>query len=163
MSSPGLPTLELDVRSRRAEPCAARLALLLAAGAPLFIGQDWEHLALAVMATVACAIGFRRAGWLGGAHRIERVVWLAEGRWRLTDAAGQECDAVLGPSSRVAAGMMWLSWTRHPAAAEGGTRSMWLTSRDVPQQQLRRLGVQLRLAGYNSRADAIGQRRTFIP
>lgn len=161
MSSPGLPTLELDVRPRRAEPCLASLAICIAGAAPWLAGHGWKHLLLAVVAMTGCIVGLRLAGWLGGLRRIDRIAWRADGTWQLTDAGGRCYEAVLRTDSRVAASMLWLRWdARSGAAAKRTRRSMWLTAQDVPQQQLRRLGVRLRLAGCNKASDAIGQRRT---
>jgi hypothetical protein len=146
MSSQGLPTLELDVRTRRTERRVAALAIALAAGAPWLMDPDFgiAVLALSVAGAILSWAGFRRAGWIGGSRRIGRVSWQADGQWLLVDARGKEFEAVLRPDTRVAAGFIWLRWNAE------GVRSMLLTKGDVPVGQLRRLGLRLRLDGSGS-------------
>lgn len=151
------------------EKRAALLAVGLAAAAPWLTGQGWVALPFAVAGAVACWSGFRRAGWLAGERRIVRVSWRAEGQWLLTDARGGDYEAVLQAGTRVTTGLVWLRWKTQAAGVdvgamragrEGGTRSMLLTLGDIPQSQLRRLGVRLRLAGCNSPASGVtGQPR----
>lgn len=152
------------------EKRVAALGIGLAAAVPWLLGARWESLLLAGVAAGGCWWGFRRAGWLEGERRISRVSWQAEGHWLLTDAQGRECTAVLQADTRVACGLIWLRWNTQAginggavrAGKRGGTHSMLLTSGDIPQSQLRRLGVRLRLSGCNdSGTDVIGQLRTL--
>lgn len=144
------------------EKRVALLAIGVAAVAPWLTAQGWETLPFAVAAAISCWLGFRRAGWLEGARRIVRVSWRAEGQWLLTDVQGREYEAVLRADTRVTIGVIWLRWSTQAAEAgrEGGTRTMLLTLGDIPQLQLRRLGVRLRLSGCNSsESGVIGQSR----
>ena len=146
MSLQGLPTLELDVGPRRAERRVAVLAIVFAAGAPWL--ADLDHtMAILALSTAGASLGwagFRRAGWIGGPRRIDRVSWQADGQWLLVDAQGRKFEAVLRPDTRVAAGVIWLRWNAE------GVRSMLLTKGDIATGQLRRLGLRLRLEGPGS-------------
>lgn len=151
------------------EKRVAALGIGLAAAMPWLLGARWESLLLAGVAAGGCWWGFRRAGWLEGERRISRVSWRAAGQWVLTDAQGREGTAVLRADTRVTCGLVWLRWNTQMgldggavrAGIQSGTHSMLLTSRDIPQSQLRRLGVRLRLSGCNgSGSDVIGQLRT---
>lgn len=153
------------------EKRAAVLAIGLAATAPWLMGQGWQALILAIAATSSCWWGFRRAGWLEGGRRISRVSWRAEGHWLLMDSQGREYAASLRADTRVTAGLVWLRWNTQATVENGavragkqsGARSMLLTLGDIPQSQLRRLCVRLRLSGYNSsELHLIGQPRTPV-
>lgn len=151
------------------EKRVAVLGCCCAAAAPWLLNQGWESLLLAIVAAGSCWSGFRRAGWLEGERRIGRVSWRAEGSWVLTDAQGRQYAAALRADTRVTSGLVWLRWNTQAqvdggavrAGKQGGTHSMLLTLGDIPQSQLRRLCVRLRLSGYNSSvSDVIGQPRT---
>jgi hypothetical protein len=171
MSSPGLPTLDLEVASRRTEKRVALLAICLAAAAPWLMDPGWEMLLPGMGASGLCWLGFQRAGWLDGKRRIGRVSWRTEGHWLLTDAQGREFEATLRPDTRVAAGLVWLRWNAVDARGRhalrilrGRARSMLLTSGDIPQPQLRRLCVRLRLArGGDPGSDAVARPHTPAP
>ena len=94
MSSQGLPTLELDARSRRAETFAAVLLTILAATVPwLFAGLPTSLAsALSLATAVVVPVGFWRAGWIGRRRKIIRIVWQADRRWLLTNALGRTDD-----------------------------------------------------------------------
>ncbi len=146
MSSTGLPRLDIDVRQRRADRWIAVTAITLALLLPVSM---WPALMqpvssgvaslIGVLLALACAVGFQRAGWLGGAHRIARVVWSHEGHWLVLDAGGTAREVTLAGDTRVGPGCVWLRW-------QGGTpRSLLLTRWDLAAEQLRRLSVRLRI------------------
>lgn len=168
MSSQGLPTLELDVRSRRAETLVAALAMMLAVAAPwLSVGLSMGPLpssltgslssfafALSVAVAVVVPVGFRCAGWIGRQRQIIRIVWQADGRWFLTNAHGRTAEAVLRADTRISTRAIWLRWDiqldrptpRASTSQVSVTRgSMLLATGDVPEADLRRLFVRLRL------------------
>jgi hypothetical protein len=166
MSSPGSPSLELDVRSRRLEKRVAVLGLCCATTAPWLMSQGWHAVLLAAAALGSCWVGFRHAGWWEGERRISRVSWSAEGSWLLTDSLGRHYSGALRPETRITSGLVWLRWDTRAQdagairAGKQGIHSMLLTSGDIPPSQLRRLCVRLRLSRYNSSAaDVDGQRR----
>ena len=154
MSSPGSPTLELDVAARRTEKRVAWFAIVAAAAAPCLIGASWQIVLLSIVAAAACRQGFQHAGWLGGAQSLRHITWRPEGHWLLKDVQGREFEATLRADSRLLARLVWLRWNaadqvrdgRTPGIVRGGTRSMLLSLGDIPEPQLRRLRVRLRLA-----------------
>jgi hypothetical protein len=155
MSSPGSPTLDIDVRPRRAESCVAGASILLTAIAPWLLPATGAVTPAALVMTGAASlagavltwVGFRAAGWLGGSRRVVRVSWQADGQWKLTDgrekARGMglenELSAELRPDTRVGTGWVWLRWNAE------GVRSMLLIQGDVSNAELRRLCLRLRL------------------
>lgn len=164
MSSQGLPTLELDVRSRRAETFVAVLVTTLAVAAPwlstgLSMGPPTGALssfafAVSGVAAVVVPIGFWRAGWIGRQRQIICIVWQADGRWFLTNAHGGTVEAVLRADTRISTRAIWLRWDiqldrptpRASTSQVSVTRgSMLLATGDVPEADLRRLFVRLRL------------------
>lgn len=153
MSSQGLPTLELDVRSRRAETFAAVLLTILAATVPwLFTGLPTSLAsALSLASAVVVPVGFWRAGWIGRQRKIIRIVWQAGGRWLLTNAHGRTDEAVLRADTRISTRAIWLRWDvqldRPGTWASVPLRSMLLAAGDLPEPDLRRLFVRLRVDG----------------
>ncbi len=141
MSSRNSPTVALDVRARRAERRAAWLALVGAGCAAALLGSAaaWTQL-LAVAGIGAIAYGLWRAGWIGSRHRIVDVRWLADGRWILADR-GRTFPADLCTDTRLFGLAVWLHWKTGPRRR----RSMLLAPGDLPDGQLRALGVRLRI------------------
>lgn len=174
MSSQGLPTLELDVRSRRAQRVVALSVTALAVAAPCLLGSfalsQALSLALSVVAAVVLPIGFWRAGWIGRQHQIIRIVWQADGRWFLSDTHGRTVEAALRADTRISTRALWLRWdiqfdppmnrastlpSAIPQVADvaanviaklaANRKSMLLVAGDVPESDLRRLFVRLRI------------------
>lgn len=160
MSSQGLPTLELDVRLRRTETVIAAVATTLAVAVAWSLA--FPAFALSMAAAVVVPVGFRRAGWIGNQRKIIRIVWQADGRWFLTDAHGRTCEAVLRADTRISTKAIWLRWDIQldqptPMSTRVLTnlmsmllmlttpRSMLLAPADVPEPDLRRLFVRLRM------------------
>jgi hypothetical protein len=147
MSSPSSATLAIDVRSRRFEARIANLVLALTVVAQFLA---WRSLALAVamaIATFFCTRwGFRRAGWREGEYRLTHIGWRADGRWLLRDEAGRSFAGELRPDSRVGRSYVWLRWDAD------NVRSMLLANDDLPDPDLRRLMVRLRIAAVAAHA-----------
>ena len=139
MSSPALPTLNLDVAARRAD---RRLAVAILSCTPIALAllqQSIPVLAAAIaVTTLVLAVGFRRAGWLGGTARIVGIACGSDGQWVLRDAAGRTSARTLSGSTRVTPFAVWLKWYDNP-------RSLVLIPGDVPPADFRRLVVRLRL------------------
>lgn len=168
MSSPSSPTLDLDVRPRRAERRVAVASILLIAIAPWLLPATAVVAGAALVMTAAASlagaaltwVGFRAAGWLGGSRRIVRVSWRADGQWQLTTGREKtqakspdsdpenELSAQLRPDTRVGTGWVWLRWNAE------GVRSMLLIQGDVSNAELRRLCLRLRLDRNELRAAA---------
>ena len=144
MSSPGFPTLNIDVSARRGERYVAFLAIGLAlVGATLLIQQSVVGAAAAACISVFIACVLSRAGWLGGARSIRRLVWQSEGQFLLTNERGDRLTCELGTSSRVTAHAVWLDWVQR------GVPPLLLFSGDVPDVDFRRLVVRLRLTAHS--------------
>jgi len=148
MSSPGLPTLTIDVASRRAERRIVFAVLLLM---PIAISQ-WtlpHALFASVAALVAAAIvgGFVALGWIGGRGRLARIVCRPDGRWLLCEANGREIEAELTAASRMSTRALWLCWNarRH--------RPLLLLRGDISDAEFRRLLVRLRIAPFPAKDD----------
>jgi hypothetical protein len=138
----------IDVRARRAEGVVAACTLALALGSPWVLTSLTPAVALSagIVAFLGLALGFRFAGWLGGAGSIEALSWISDGRWFLVSRAGLQIEAVLEAGTRVGPGLVWLRW--RPLNPEFPfVRTMVLTDRDLPAQTLRRLVVRLRIDG----------------
>lgn len=139
MSSPALPTLNLDVDARRAD---RRLALAILIATPIALTLLQQSIPVLVIATVVTtltlAAGFRRAGWLGGATRIVGIACRSDGQWVLRDAGGRRSERSLSGGTRVTPFAIWLRWYDNP-------RSVLLVSGDIPAADFRRLVVRLRL------------------
>ncbi|MGH8177119.1 MAG: hypothetical protein ACREV5_12735 [Steroidobacter sp.] len=150
MSSTSSPTLIIDVRARGAERSVVAGTLVLAAFAPwiLTTPPPLGAFFLSLVSLLLLTWGFGRCGWLPGRRRIETVSWVADNRWILTDGSGSTSEATLGPGSRVGRRMIWLQW-RPMGAVLGHTHSILLTAFDIPEQDLRRLGVRLRIEGLS--------------
>lgn len=142
MSSRNSPTLTLDVRHRRAEPCAAGLVLVGVACAVPWLPDptSWTTLLGGAACLAAMGFGLWRAGWIGSRHRITRLRWLADGRWVLADSRDQACHAELSTRTRLAGTTLWLCWR-----TSRGLRSMLLAPGDLPVNELRALCVRLRV------------------
>jgi len=142
MSSPGSPTLDLDVRFRRTERLIACVAIAGAmTGAwliqPLMLLGPLQLALLSTTAAVLMAVGFWRSGWIGQRHRLDRIVWLADGRWLLSTANGERIEAELSHTTRRGGTFAWLRW-RAPHRY-----SMLLVRGDLAGSGLRRLLVRL--------------------
>jgi len=143
MSSPGLPTLTIDVAARRGERGIVVATLLIV---PVAISQ-WS-LPPAVLAAggafafVAMVAGFAAIGWTGGGRRLARIVCQSDGRWVLCEAGGRVIEAELSSGSRISPRALWLSWNvrRH--------RPLLLLPGDIPDADFRRLIVRLRVAPF---------------
>lgn len=153
MSSHGSPTLVLELRQMRGQRLAAISLMALAGLAPLLILGS-VGLALAVLLVAlglsVLAMGFRRAGWLGGTRSVVRAIWRSDGTWQLTMASNAEVEARLLPASRMSPVAIWLRWSIEPAPAPGSmhsprTRTLLLLPGDLSRPDFRRLLVRLRL------------------
>jgi hypothetical protein len=169
MLSRGLPTLDLDVRSRRIESLAAWLTLALGAVAPLLLQVDlWMRAVLIVLSASVIAIGFRQAGWWGP-YRLLRIVWLSDGRWMLSRRDGPPVEVRLLPDSRRAPACVWLRWQREQSPVSFGSASrharsgfglpsryaMLLGNGDLPAAEWRRLRMRLAIAAADPRPPAL--------
>jgi hypothetical protein len=148
MSSTSSPTLIIDVRARRAEAVVVSCTLAIAALSPWLLTSLARAVALStgLVAFSVLALGFRLAGWLGGKRSIDTVSWVSDGRWFLANRAGAPFEATLRAGTRVGPGLVWLQW-RSSSAGFPLVRTMLLTDRDLPAQDLRRLVVRLRIDG----------------
>lgn len=145
MSSPGSPHLPIDVAARRGERRIVIAALLTV---PFAISQwDLPGAALAsigALVEAAIAYGLHTLGWLGGGSRIVRIVSRADGRWSLCDASGRVVDTDLTAASRISPHALWLRW-------DADRRPLLLMRGDIPDAELRRLLVRLRVAPFRMR------------
>jgi hypothetical protein len=139
MSSQGSPSLDLDVRSRRTERRIACVAIAAAFVIPCFIEPllPMQMALLSIMAGSLVTAGLWRSGWIGRHHRIDRVTWLADGRWLLRTQAGANVEAELSHTTRRGQGFAWLRW-RAPHR-----HSLLLVQGDLAGAELRRLLVRL--------------------
>ena len=141
MSSPGLPRLDIQVHERRAERWIAAGGSVLALLLPWLMALQGPALTLSVGLLAACTVaaGFYRAGWWSGPHRIQRVIWDADGCWLLVDRSGRRREVRLAADTRTGPGCVWLRWqTTAP-------RSLLLLPCDASADELRRLSVRLRI------------------
>jgi hypothetical protein len=140
MSSPGSPTLNIDVSARRAERVLATAILMAVVAAVSLLQQP-----IAIVATVAlCAAvsiggGFHLIGWIGGPNRLTRIACDPDGHWFLSDAGGRTIEVVLSGTSRVTSSALWLEWVGRKG------RPLLLLPDDVSSVAFRRLVVRLRL------------------
>lgn len=138
--------LIVDVRSRRSERRLGVLALLaLAACSALLPAPSHLAAAFVILACALLAAGLWWHGWLGGVRRLTQIRRNADGRWLLSDGRQENIPAHLCPDSRVGSHWLWLRWRTDGAG--GGPRccSMLILQGDVAGNELRRLGVRLRL------------------
>ena len=153
-----IPTLTLDVRSRRSERRLGVLALLGVAAATMLLPlPPWSAVAFFGIAAALIGLGLWRQGWLGGADRLTAVSWLSDGRWLLASDTRKDISATLSSDSRVGSRWLWLHW--HTNA---GRRSMLIVKGDALPAEFRRLGVRLRLEsvfGERIQTRSIGARR----
>lgn len=152
MSSPGLPTLQLDLRSRRVEERCAILLTLFAWAAPMLVVSNigfWWSAGIGLMTSSGVLGGCYLAGWLGGAAALRSVTWRSDGSWVLCDARRRNFDAVLHAASRMSPHAIWLRWDlmpgTPPAAGTRRTRTLLLCPGDLPPDDFRRLLVRLRV------------------
>jgi hypothetical protein len=143
MSSPGLPTLIVDARSRRCEARVALLALVLAAAAPMGLtGLGFPATVVASIAsTLLIGAGLWRAGWLPSRRRLAAFVWHADGRWLLTNVCNETFEGRLCADARVSERYVWLHW--QVESQFGAPRTMLLARGDVAENELRRLVARL--------------------
>jgi hypothetical protein len=141
MSSPGFPTLNLDVSARRAERLIATSILVITVAGLSLLQQSLASVAIVVLcAAVSVGFGFRTIGWIGGPRRLARIVCQADGHWLLCDADGRTSEAMLSGASRITPFAMWLAWTGRAG------RPLLLLPGDVAASDFRRLVVRLRLS-----------------
>jgi hypothetical protein len=146
MSSTGLPTLTIDVTTRRGERFIAGVVLLLVITAVLQLQHPVATLALiAACALMSVAGGCMMLGWIGGDRRIARIVCQPDGRWVLCEASGRTVEHQLSGASRASNHAVWLQWQ--------GTisRPLLLLSGDIPAADFRRLVMRLRLTRTQTR------------
>ena len=140
MSSPGLPTISLDIRARRGEPALVACATTAALCVLSFSNESILSVALAAMCLLTSLLGlFYTVGWLWGPRRLTRIVWQPDGCWVLCEANGKTHECELSQSSRATPYAAWLRW------AGRSTRPLLLVPGDVPDTDFRRLIVRLRL------------------
>ena len=137
MSSPGLPTLTIDVAARRTERRLVVATLLIV---PFAMWQSGLPSA-GVLVTFVIACGFVALGWVGGRSRIARIVCRPDGRWSLCEASGRVIDADLSMASRASPHAVWLRW-------HASRRALLLVRGDIPDNEFRRLLVRLRVAPF---------------
>lgn len=143
MSSPGLPTLTIDVTARRGEH---RIVFATVALVALAFWQ-WNVPAYVSMSAAAGGLlammaGYRALGWLGGGTRLIRIACAADDHWLLYEANGRAIPARLSPHSRIGSGAVWLRWDVR------GRRPLVLFSGDIADDDFRRLLVRLRVASF---------------
>jgi hypothetical protein len=117
---------------------AVASALLLSSVTPL------QAAVLFAFAAVGVCLGLWRQGWLGGERRLTSVSWLPDGRWLLADAGHASAPADLRADSRVGSRWLWLRWNAD-CPHRPRRRSLLLVRGDIPNPDLRRLVVRLRL------------------
>lgn len=150
MSSPGSPTINLDVRARRAERVIVGSALAATLFGLSFSNESIVSVAFAAACLLTSVLGlFYTVGWLGGPRRLTRIVWRAEGGWLLCDASGMTHECELSGASRATPYATWLCWVGHR------TRPLLLVSGDVPDADFRRLVVRLRLDTHGRRQESL--------
>lgn len=148
MSLPNSSTLTIDVRARQLEYRVAWLALFAAGLTPWLLTALEPGIAAAASAVGVAVVarGLRHAGWMPhAAHRLTGIRCLADGRWLLTDASSRTVEGLLVRSdARVVSRCVWLRW-RTVGETRQRTHSLLLGPYDLPQAQLRRLIVALRM------------------
>ena len=141
MSSPGSDVLTIELPSRLvADRVAAGLLVAAAACVEAVVARYPEG-----PAGIGLAAGILLASWhfwLGRRSALVRTATLGRaGDWQLGLADGRQVAAALLPGCRVLGPTVVLR-------LRGGslTRSAWLTARDLPAVDLRRLAVRLMAA-----------------
>jgi hypothetical protein len=124
------------------------LTLALTCTAPLLLPVDrWLQGLLMVLCVSFIAAGFWQAGWWGS-RRLQRIVWLGDGRWLLSRREGSSFEVRLLGDSRLAPGVVWLRWqSEQPQSGLPSRPAMVLSSSDIPPADWRRLRVRLALEG----------------
>ena len=149
--------MTIDVRARSAERLLGGLALgavgVSAALAPLAPIQS----GLFLLAAVCIGLGLWRQGWLGGERRLTAISWLPDGRWLLSDARHTSIPAELRGDSRVGSRWLWLRWNVD-CSLRPRRRSLLLLGGDIPNSDLRRLVVRLKLEGQPAGVAGASQR-----
>ena len=143
MSSPGsAPPIDLAIRPSRRLAGALFLGHALALGA-LAYAQLPPIAAAALAATVLTSfiLNFRRHTQLLGRRAVRRIMWSADGAWRITDGRGGVHEATLEPEPTVTPELMILRFR----GADGLRRSAVLLGDSGDHDQLRRLRARLRL------------------
>jgi hypothetical protein len=143
MSSPGSPTLTIDIAARRGERCVAAATLAMFAIALLSWNLASPRLAVAGAAfAIATLGGFLFLGWIGGGRRLTRVTCQPDGRWVLHEANGRTTAAELASASRISSRALWLCWCGRTL------KPLLLLRSDLPPADFRRLLVRLRVAPF---------------
>jgi hypothetical protein len=151
--------MTLDLRARSTERLLGGLALVAvgvaSALAPLQSG-------LFLLAAPVICLGLWRQGWLGGKRRLTAISWLPDGHWLLSDARQASIPADLRADSRVGGSWLWLRWTTD-CSLRPRRRSLLLLGGDIPNSDLRRLVVRLKLeAQLAGVAGASKRQRTHV-
>ncbi len=136
------PPIELELKRSR------RLAGFLFVSHALALGAvAYAHLpplaAAAIAATVLTSFifNFKRLCQLEGRRAVRRLVWTADGQWRVTDGSGAEQAATLEPNPTVAPELVILRLR----GADGVLRTVLLLADSADADQQRRLRGRLRL------------------
>ena len=141
MSSPGSDVLTIELPARLASDRAVAGLLVAAAASVEAVAACYPD----GPAGVGLAVGALLVAWhlwLGRRSALVRTATLGRGgEWQLGLADGRQVAAALLPGSRVLGSTVVLR-------LRGGrlTRSAWLTARDLPAVDLRRLAVRLMAA-----------------
>jgi hypothetical protein len=145
MSSPGLPTLTIDIAARRGERRIAVATLFIVPCAVAQWGLSSAALAgVGALVVVALAYGFIALGWVGGGSRLTRIVCRSDGTWSLCEASGQRVETDLTTASRISPQALWLRWdARRPP--------LLLLRGDIPDNEFRQLLVRLRVAPWRTK------------
>jgi hypothetical protein len=140
----------IDVRARRAERLLGVLGLCGVVGAGVLLYPPVSTLVASffIVVTAAVIAGLWLQGWLGGVRRLARIAWLPDGQWQLRDARHTDVVAELRGDSRVGAHWLWLRWNAD-SAWRRRQPSMLLIRGDIPDGDLRRLIVRLRLDAHS--------------
>ena len=141
MSSPGSDVLTIELPARLASDRAVTGLIVAAAVAVETVVARYPG----GQGGIGVAAGILLATWHSWLARRSAMVQAAtldgRGRWHMVLADGRQVAAVLLPGSRILGPTVVLR-------IRGGrlTRSAWLTSRDLPAPDLRRLAVRLMAA-----------------
>jgi hypothetical protein len=143
MSSTGLPTLTIDVATRRGERLIAGAILAMLPFAILAMGfTPAVSVVTGVLLLGVVALCFGAIGWVTGGRRLCRIVCRQDGQWLLVDAEGRTIEAKLSCASRVSVWALWLRWS------DRALRPLLLFAGDIAPEDYRRLLVRLRLAPF---------------
>jgi hypothetical protein len=128
----------------KARLAADRAAWAVAVVAVMVAGWvSARYLSLASTGAIAALIaGCLVLAGIGHRQVPRRLEALAEGRWRLEDAASRGRAAVCGPATRILGSTLVLD-LRAAGQARRSPSRLWLTPADLPGDTLRRLRVRL--------------------